>query len=243
MNTCLRGEGMQVGYRSQRRSHTVLRDLDLELKAGEVTVLLGRNGAGKSTLMRTLAGVQPLLGGKLELQGRPIQECSPLHIARQLAWVTPLREIAPGLTGWDLVALGRQPHTSWHGRLTSHDQQVMEQAMDACGSRELALRSLSELSDGERQRLLLARALAQETAILLLDEPTAFLDRPGRHLVFKLAKEWAASHNRCLLISTHDLDLALQFGDQAILVHEGQGFQAGCGNPTMLAAIEKAFAI
>jgi iron complex transport system ATP-binding protein len=241
MTVCLRCEKVCVGYRQGRHTKKVLRDLNLELNAGEVTVLLGRNGAGKSTLMRTLAGVQPLLAGQLELQGQPIHDLSPRQIAKQLAWVTPLREIMPGLTGWDLVALGRQPHTPWHGRLSNHDYQIIEQAILACGGRDFAMRSMSELSDGERQRLLLARALAQETPIILLDEPTAFLDRPGRHLVFKLAQTWAKSHQRCLLISTHDLELALQFGDQAILVQNGQGLQAACQDSTLKAAIEKAF--
>lgn len=243
MTTCIQWQNGIAGFRKGGHVQVILKNLNIELKAGEVTVLLGRNGAGKSTLMRTLAGVQPMLGGSIELMGQSLSQMRPRTISKHLAWVTPLRELMPGLNGWDIVALGRQPHTSWHGRLSSLDYQAIEAALKTCGAIDFALRPMNELSDGERQRLLLARALAQETPVILLDEPTAFLDRPGRNLVFKLAQDWAQNQGRCLLISTHDLDLAMKFGNQAILVHEGQAIQAPCENAAMNVAIEKAFAL
>jgi iron complex transport system ATP-binding protein len=235
-------EAAQIGYRQHRRERIVLRDVAIEGKAGSVMILLGRNGAGKSSLLRTLAGVQKPLGGSIVLQGEPLAALSPRQIATRIAWVTPLRDLAPGLTGFDVVALGRQPHTPWHGRLSAHDLAVIETAITECGAEAFALRPMTDLSDGERQRLLLAKALAQETRIVLLDEPTAFLDRPGRTLVFRLAKQWAQQKGCCVLISTHDIELALTHGHHGLLLQNGQCLQGPCHDPAFVSTVDRAFA-
>lgn len=240
----LKCDDLKIGYRGNGRNghaHPVLRDVAFAGESGSVQILLGRNGAGKSSLMRTLAGVQKPLGGQITLLGQPLDRFSPRQIAAQIAWVTPLREIAPGLTGFDVVALGRQPHTPWHGKLGARDLAAIETAIIECGAEAFAMRPMADLSDGERQRLLLAKALAQETRILLLDEPTAFLDRPGRALVFKLTRQWAEQKNGYVLISTHDLELALAHGDQGLLLHQGSCLQGRCDDARFTQAVEQAF--
>jgi iron complex transport system ATP-binding protein len=235
-------EAAQIGYRQHGRDRVVLRDVAFEGKAGTVMILLGRNGSGKSSLLRTLAGVQKPLDGSFVLQGETLATLSPRQIATRIAWVTPLRDLAPGLTGFDVVALGRQPHTPWHGKLAAHDLAIIETAIIECGAEAFALRPMADLSDGERQRLLLAKALAQETRIVLLDEPTAFLDRPGRALVFKLARQWAQEKGCCVLISTHDIELAMAHGHQGLLLQNGQCLQGPCDSPDFAKAVDRAFA-
>jgi iron complex transport system ATP-binding protein len=230
-----------VGYRHKGRNQAIVSGLNFSGETGQVMVLLGRNGAGKSSLLRPLAGVQTPLSGTFVLQGQPLATLSPRAIATRIAWVTPLRDLSPGLTGFDVAALGRQPHTPWHGRLSHSDHAAIENAIRECGAEAYALRPMAELSDGERQRLLLAKALAQETRILLLDEPTAFLDRPGRTMVFKLAQKWAHEKGCCLVISTHDLDLALKHAQQGLLIHNGSGLQGTCDDPAFLRAVDTAF--
>jgi iron complex transport system ATP-binding protein len=235
-------EKLCVGFAAKGRSRRVLlQDLDFTVQAGEVVALLGRNGAGKSTLLRTWAGVQKPLAGKVFLQNQDTASLTPRRLAQSIAWVTPLRDSMPGLTGWEVVALGRQPRTAWHGRLGAEDHLAIEAALRHCGAEAYALRPLADLSDGERQRLLLARAIAQETPVLLLDEPTAFLDRPGRALVFRLTRELAREKGCGVVISTHDLDLALLHADRVLLLHQSHGIQGSSQDPTLREIIDKAF--
>ncbi len=235
-------EGLVIGYASKTAtSQKRMMPLNCSLQPGKITALLGRNGAGKSTLLKTWAGLQPPLAGSLHLQGQDILRLTPRQIAQSLAWVTPLRESSPGVTGWELVALGRQPHTPWHGRLGETDSHAIENALRRVKAEGFAHRPIAELSDGERQRLLLARALAQAAKVLLLDEPTAFLDRPGRSLVFRLARELAQEQGCATVISTHDLDLALNFADQILLIDAGHWHCGESQNLALRQAIAHAF--
>jgi len=235
-------EGVSLGYADGRgKARVLIRELDMRLHAGEILVLLGRNGAGKSTLLRTLAGLQSPLRGQVALRQEDMTRLTRRQVSRLVAWVTPFRDFNPAMTGWELTALGRQPHTAWHGRLGKTDIEAIEAALRRCGAGAYAQRPLGSLSDGERQRLLLARAVAQETPVLLLDEPTAFLDRPGRSMVFRLARELAQAENRALIISSHDLELALKNGDTALLLHGDQGLHRPCSDADLHTAIDSAF--
>lgn len=214
----LRANALDVGYRSRRRGRTVLSTVDLTLHAGELVCLLGVNGTGKSTLLRTLAGMQPPLAGSVSLTGVPLDELSRAERARQLAVVLTTRVQVGNLRGIDLVELGRAPYTGWSGKLSAEDRTVVRQALALAGAESLAERMLDELSDGERQRLMVARALAQQPAVVLLDEPTAFLDAPRRAELTAVLRGLARDTGMAVLLSTHDVELALRNADVVWLV-------------------------
>lgn len=239
----LRARGLAVGYGGRRRQ-PVLSGLDFELAAGELVCLLGPNGAGKSTLLRTLAGLLPPLDGRLELDGRDLRQLGERQRARRLGLLTPARALPPVMTVRELVELGRYPHTSWNGRLAPDDQRAVDQAIDAVGARGLALRPVSELSDGERQKANLARLLAQDPAVLLLDEVTAFLDLPRRVEVMRLLTRLAHHEARAILLSTHDLDLALRNADRLWLLPPGGPLLTGTPDALVATdAFERTFGI
>lgn len=204
---------LSIGFRQRGRAHPLAADLTLTLHAGEMICLLGPNGAGKSTLLRTLCGMQPPLAGEVTLDGVPLGQVPPELRAQRLSIVLTDR-VAPGMmTARALIALGRHPHTGWLGHLTDHDHQAVDEAIAAVGIAPLAERFVADLSDGERQKVMIARALAQQPAVILLDEPTAFLDLPRRIEIMHLLSQIARAHGTALLISTHDLDLALHLAD------------------------------
>lgn len=206
---------------------TIATKLQGSLEVGSFTVLLGRNGVGKTTLLRTLAGLHPALGGTIAIEGRPLADWTPAERARKIAVVLTERPAAGLLTGRQLVALGRYPHTSFFGHLSSTDHQAVEAALAATGSLDLADRPLRELSDGEQQRLALARALAQEAPVLILDEITAFLDITRRIEMIELLRHLARCHDRAILLASHDLELLLRSADRFWLLGEGGQWQSG----------------
>jgi iron complex transport system ATP-binding protein len=211
--------GSRVGVR--RQTTVVASGLNLRLRAGEMVCLLGPNGAGKSTLMRTLAGMQPPLEGRVEIAGQDVQAMAPAQLARLLAIVLTERIDVGNLSAFDLVALGRHPYTDWMGRLRETDRTVVEKALKAVQAESLRWRPVNELSDGERQKVMIARALAQEPVVLLLDEPTAFLDLPRRVEIMAMLRELTRTTGCAILLSTHDLDLALRSADRLWLLEAG----------------------
>jgi iron complex transport system ATP-binding protein len=221
--TVLRTHHLTIGYTSGRTSPAVIaRDINLSLHAGELVCLLGPNGAGKSTLLRTVAGMQPALAGSVSICGDHIRRLSAKNRAKRLSVVLTERPNAGLLSGYALVALGRHPYTNWTGRLSRYDEAVVRWAVDAVGARELADRPIIELSDGQQQKFMIARALAQESELILLDEPTAFLDLPRRAEMMRLLKHLASDTGRAILLTTHDLDLALRSADTLWLMSDGQ---------------------
>ena len=213
----LQTHDLSIGY-TGRPARILAAQLDLTLRAGELVCLIGPNGAGKSTLMRTLAGMQPPLHGSVALLGDDLADLPAREVARRLSVVLTER-VNPGLlTAYTLVALGRHPYTDWSGRLTQQDDASVRAAIAAVGAQNLADRQVGELSDGERQKIMIARALAQEPAVLLLDEPTAFLDLPRRVEIMQLLRNLARDQQRAILLSTHDLDLALRTADRIWLL-------------------------
>lgn len=215
---------LTVGYPNSRRPPMVVAaGLNTHLRAGELVALIGPNGAGKSTLLRTLAGLQQPLAGQICLGHDDLRRLTPVEVARRLAIVLTDRVDVGNLSAYALVALGRHPHTNWRGALAAKDEEVVRWAIDAVGATVLAQRFITELSDGERQKVLIARALAQEAQLLLLDEPTAFLDLPRRVEILRLLSTLAYRTQRAILLSTHDLELALRVADRLwVLAPNGQ---------------------
>lgn len=214
----LEARGLTIGYRQGRRQTSVVSGINIALRRGELVCLLGPNGAGKSTLMRTVAGMHPPLAGRVLLHGQDVSTFTPQERARHLSLVLTERINTGNLPARELVALGRYPHTDWVGRLTERDAAVVRWALEAVGATALAERSILELSDGERQKVMIARALAQEPALMLLDEPTAYLDLPRRVEIMSTLRHLAHAAGRTVLLSTHDLDLALRSADRIWLL-------------------------
>jgi iron complex transport system ATP-binding protein len=205
---------LAIGYPPRR----VAQQLQLKLMAGTFTCLLGPNGSGKSTLIRTLAGLQPPLHGEVLLDGRPLRGFRPRELARRLSLVLTQRVAVGTLPVWSLVAMGRHPYTSWTGRLRPADEAAVEAAIAAAGIGHLAWRPMCELSDGERQKAMIARALAQEPGLMILDEATAHLDLPRRVELMELLRRLARERGCAILLSSHDLDLCLRSADRLWLL-------------------------
>jgi iron complex transport system ATP-binding protein len=201
---------LAIGFGSGRTGRTLLSNVNVTLRAGDLVCLLGPNGAGKSTLLRTLAGLLRPRAGEVLLGDRNLEQYSPKELAKVRSVVLTDRANASDLRVSELVALGRHPHTDWSGRLRAEDRAAVERAVASVGLEPLAWRIVGELSDGERQKAFIARAIAQEPSLLLLDEPTAFLDVARRAELFTLLKRLANESNRAILLSTHELDLALR---------------------------------
>lgn len=219
----LQTHNLTIGYTAPRQPDVVVaQGIDLTLKGGEMVCLLGPNGAGKSTLMRTIAGMQKPLAGRVMLRGEDIAALHPRQLAARLGVVLTDRPNLGLLNGYALVAIGRHPHTDWIGRLSRYDEAIIRWAVDAVGANDIAERPVMELSDGQRQKLMVARALAQESDLILLDEPTAYLDLPRRAEMMRLLRHLAAETGRAILLSAHDLDLALRSADTLWLMAGGQ---------------------
>ena len=235
MNTLLAAHDLTIGFTQPRQPAVVVTEaMEVSLRAGELVCLLGPNGAGKSTLMRTLAGMQPPLAGRVLLDGIDITAYAPQDLARQVSIVLTERIDSGNLTVYDLVALGRHPYTDWTGRLTAADHEAVRRAIQSVDAVALADRHVARLSDGERQKVLIARALAQEPRLMLLDEPTAFLDLPHRVEIMGMLRGLAHRANRAILLSTHDLDLALRSADLIWLLPKGGALQTGAPEDLVL---------
>lgn len=215
----LRLDYLTVGYSAPRG--TVLSDIDVTVAPGSFVCVLGRNGAGKSTLMRTLAGLQDAIGGRTLLANEDVAEMRSQARAQRIAVVVTERASSPGLTVDDVVSLGRQPFTGWQGRLSLDDRERVKAALTMAGATPFAGRLFDDLSDGERQRVLIARAVAQSAQLMVLDEITAFLDLPGRVETMALLRNHAHTTRAIVLLSSHDLELSLQLADSIWLL-DGQ---------------------
>jgi iron complex transport system ATP-binding protein len=235
----LHAKGLQTGYSGRGRKVIVSPGLpDLVIGRGKMICLLGANGSGKSTLLRTLAGLQPALGGKVEVGGAA--DLAPAELARRISLVLTDRVGGTNLDVYSLVALGRYPWSGWLGGLDRTDRMVVERAIDAAGVRELQGRKVHTLSDGESQKVMLARALAQDTPLLMLDEPTAHLDLPSRIRLMRLLHTLSRGMDKGILLSTHELDLALQVADELWLLHSGEGLQKGTPEDMVLDGVFEA---
>lgn len=221
---------LSIGYVLKGgRKKVVHEALDLRLMPGQVTCLLGLNGAGKSTLLRTLCGFQPPLKGEIRLLDKPLAGYNQNDFALTVGVVLTEKTNAGGITVYELVSLGRHPYTGFFGRLKERDRMAVELSLEAVGIVSKAAQYVSELSDGERQKAMIAKALAQECPVILLDEPTAFLDVTSRIATMVLLRKLAVEQQKAVLLSTHDLDLAIQMGDCLWLQEKGRPMV--CGTP------------
>lgn len=218
---------LTVGYHHAGHPVPIQRDLQVSLKPGELVALIGPNGSGKSTLLRTLAGFLSPLEGQYQLLNRPKNSFTRKELAQTISVVLTELPHADKLTVTDLVASGRSPYTGFSGRLTGADRRIIHQAMKSTGISHLRTHYLNKLSDGERQRALIAKSLAQDTPIILLDEPAAFLDFPGRIRIMHLLRLLAREQNKAILITTHDIGLALQYADLLWMVSADKPLLAG----------------
>ena len=206
---------LSVGY---TLSHPVISDINLELRSGQLACLIGENGIGKSTLLKTLTGFLPKLKGSLLLGDRDIESFSQRELARQVSIVLTQKPDVQNLTIEEIIGLGRSPYTGFFGRLRAEDRKVVDDAIATMGIEKLRGRMIQTLSDGERQKVMIAKALAQETPIILLDEPTAFLDFPSKAETFQSLQRMAHERDKLILLSTHDLELAVRFADSLLEV-------------------------
>ena len=209
---------LSVGY---TLSHPVISDINLELRSEQLACLIGENGIGKSTLLKTLTGFLPKLKGSLLLGDRDIDSFFQRELARQVSIVLTQKPDVQNLTIEEIIGLGRSPYTGFFGRLRAEDRKVVDDAIATMGIENLRGRMIQTLSDGERQKVMIAKALAQETPIILLDEPTAFLDFPSKAETFQSLQRMAHERDKLILLSTHDLELAVRFADSLLEVKKG----------------------
>jgi iron complex transport system ATP-binding protein len=209
---------LSTGYRNKNETVTVAKNLSAEIAGGLLICLLGANGAGKSTLLRTIAGFQPKLSGEILLYGKPLESCSKKKLSQTVGVVLTEKPAVRNMTVRELVGLGRNPYTGFWGKLSHNDENLIDEAISSLKIESLAGRFLHTLSDGERQKAMIAKVLAQATPVILLDEPTAFLDFPSRVEIMRMLLFLAREKNKTVFLSTHDLELALQTADQLWLL-------------------------
>lgn len=222
-------------------SRKLIEHASAHFECGRMTALLGRNGTGKSTLLRAIASLGEVQGGAIEIGGRALSELSNADLARMVAFVNTERVSVEAMTAYDLVAVGRSPYTDWSGRLRSSDHEVIERSIRIAGVEHLADRYVDTLSDGECQRVMIAKALAQDTPAILLDEPTSYLDMPNRYELCTLLGRLAHDEGKCVLFSTHELDIALTLSDNIALVDTPQLLYMPTGEMIASGSIERLF--
>lgn len=220
---------LTIGYDNK----AVQTRLNLTAEIGELICLVGTNGTGKSTLLRTIAGLQPSLGGTIILDNKQISEMSGYERATQLSLVLTDKIDVENMNVYELVTMGRFPYTGWSGRLTAEDKTIIDKAIQDVNLQYKSLSMINHISDGEKQRAVIAKALAQSTHLVLLDEPTAHLDLPNRIEIMLLLRELAKTTGKCFILSTHELDLALQTADRIWLMTE-EGVATGVPEDMML---------
>ena len=233
MGATITFKNLTIGYRSKHQLRAIASSICASLQADELTCLIGANGVGKSTLLRTLAGFQPALEGEILLSGKSLSAFSAQELARIIGVVLTSKPDVTQLTVKEVVGIGRSPYTNFWGTLSSPDHQIVDDAIRQVGIPHLASRYIHELSDGERQKVMIAKALAQQTSIIIQDEPTAFLDFPSKVETLQMLRRLAHEQHKSILLSTHDVELALQLSDRLWLMEESR---LSIGTPRELAA-------
>ena len=210
---------LSIGYLHKRKiAKTVATGINASIHKGELTCLLGTNGIGKSTLLRTLSAFQPPLRGRILIEGRDINSYRQKELAKEISIVLTGKPSIRNITVEELVGLGRSPYTGFWGSLASKDKDIVEMALRTIGIQSLKDRTLQTLSDGERQKAMIAKALAQQTPVILLDEPTAFLDFPSKVDMMLLLHRLAHESGKTIFLSTHDIEIAIQIADKLWLM-------------------------
>lgn len=222
---------LTIGYRTKNRISVIAENINLSVQKGNMICILGKNGIGKSTLLRTLSKVQPKLKGEIYINNQSIESISITELSKMMSLVLTEKIPESNLKVYDLIALGRQPYTNWIGKLTDDDINQIEKAIKQTQVEDLLSKNHYELSDGQYQKVMITRSLSQNTEIITLDEPTAHLDILNKVEIFKLLKKLSAELHKTLLISTHEIQLAIQLADELWLMTDDKII---CGSPKEL---------
>ncbi|MDO6760054.1 ABC transporter ATP-binding protein [Tamlana sp. 2_MG-2023] len=214
----LKTEDLSIGYNSKKESTVIASHINIALQKGELVGLIGANGIGKSTLLRSLTNVQPKLSGGIFINDTPLESHSNLELAKVLSLVLTEKLASKNLTVFELVALGRQPYTNWIGNFSAEDIQIINRSLSQIKIENLKDKKCFELSDGQLQKVMIARALAQDTDIIILDEPTTHLDMYHKAYILKLLQKLARETQKTILFSSHEIDLAIQLCDKLIVM-------------------------
>lgn len=227
MENSIELKSLSTGYQVKHGIKVVAKDINATLKCGQLTCLLGPNGAGKSTLLRTLSAFQPPVSGEILILGKSLREYSDSELSKVIGVVLTEKVDIRNMTVYDLVGIGRSPYTGFWGSLRDEDRKVVDEAIGLVHIEALRDRMIHTLSDGERQKVMIAKALAQETPIIFLDEPTAFLDYPSKVEIMQLLQQISRQRGKTVFLSTHDLELALQIADTIWLMDKEKGLVMG----------------
>ncbi|MBD8346616.1 ABC transporter ATP-binding protein [Dysgonomonas sp. HGC4] len=220
-------KNLSIGYLTKNNRKVVASDINADIFSGELTCLLGANGIGKSTLLRTLSAFQPKLEGQINIEGKEIETYSEKQLSTLIGVVLTEKCDIKNMSARELIGLGRSPYTGFWGTLSDEDRAIVDKSISMVKIENLASRMVHTLSDGERQKVMIAKALAQETPIIFLDEPTAFLDFPSKVEIMQLLHRLSRETNKTIFLSTHDLELALQIADKIWLIDKHSGINIG----------------
>lgn len=215
-------KGLSIGYTAKKGNTVIASGVEVSLQKGELVALIGRNGAGKSTLLRTIAAYNKPLDGTITYDGDEVSQLSAQQLARKMAVVLTENSGVANMSVRELVSLGRTPYTNFFGMMTANDAAAVEQAMQTMGVTAFAERDIATLSDGERQKCMIAKALAQQTPVIMLDEPTAYLDYPSKVRLMRTLRQLAANECKGIIVSTHDVEIALRLADKIWLMDGGR---------------------
>lgn len=214
----LQTNNLAIGYSQRNNKIEIANEISIELKKGELVGLVGANGIGKSTLIRTLTNVQPKLNGTIHINNQLISNYTANELAKVLSLVLTEPIVSKNLSVYELIALGRQPYTNWIGKLTAEDISVIDDAIAQSAISDLKSKKCYELSDGQLQKVMIARALAQDTDLIILDEPTTHLDMYHKAYILKMLQNLSSETNKTILFSSHEIDLAIQLCDKMIVM-------------------------
>ena len=217
-HTILKTNDLSIGYKTKKETTVVSKDINLNFHSGELIGLVGANGIGKSTLLRTLTKVQPELSGDIYIKDKLLSDYTNIQLAKVLSLVLTDPLASKNLTAFELIALGRQPYTNWLGNLSEKDLKIVNYAVEQIQLEDIIHKKCYELSDGQLQKVMIARALAQDTNLIILDEPTTHLDLYHKAYIFKLLQKLSKTTQKTILFSTHELDLAIQLCDKLIVM-------------------------
>jgi iron complex transport system ATP-binding protein len=224
---------LEIGFVSGKNRQILLPPLNGAAREGELVAVIGKNGVGKSTLLRTIAGLQAMINGELSVDGKNIKEYSRIHLSEKVGYISTEIVKVSNMRVFDLVSLGRYPYTNWIGRISNSDFAMITESLEKTGMRDFSDRPVNELSDGERQRAMIAMVLAQDAGIMVMDEPTAFLDISSKFEIIHLMRELTAGKNKTIIFSTHDLSIALSQSDKVWVLKEN-GLIEGAPEDLML---------
>ncbi len=212
-NPILKLSNLSIGYFHKKKEQIILKNITVSVMDAKFIALVGKNGIGKSTLLRSISRTQPILNGTIKIQDKNSKNLSAVELSKQLSIVLSERIPPSNFTVYEIIALGRQVYTNWIGKLSKKDIQIIKNAIDLCAIKHLKNKKIDELSDGQYQKVLIARAIAQDTAIILLDEPTAHLDIENKIEIFHLLHKLVKTQQKTILISSHEIQLCLKYAD------------------------------